>query len=170
MKFSIFSVLDHYENGARSLNALYGEFLDQVEYAEQLGFDAYWLGEHHFYPTPGHMLACPNPAIALAAAAQRTQRIGLNTAVANLALRHPLQLAEDYAMVDVLSQGRLGLGIGRGTFDHEYAAFGQSRAESRERFEESWEIIQRAWRGESVTFGNKRRVIHAAWSRCPAGY
>ena len=68
MKFSIFSVLDHYENKARSLNALYGEFLDQVEYAEQLGFDAYWLGEHHFYPTPEHTLACPNPAIALAAA------------------------------------------------------------------------------------------------------
>jgi alkanesulfonate monooxygenase SsuD/methylene tetrahydromethanopterin reductase-like flavin-dependent oxidoreductase (luciferase family) len=162
MKFSIFSVLDHYENGARSLNTLYGEFLDQVEYAEQLGFDAYWLGEHHFYPTPGHALACPNPAIALAAAAQRTQRIGLNTAVANLALRHPLQLAEDYAMVDMLSQGRLGLGIGRGTFDHEYAAFGQSRAESRERFEESWEIIQRAWRGERVTFQGRYYQIDGA--------
>jgi len=80
-------------------------------------------------------LICPNPAILLAAAAQRTQRISLNTAVANLSLRHPLLIAEDYALVDLLSQGRLGLGIGRGSFDHEYTAFGQSREESQGRFE-----------------------------------
>ncbi len=88
----------------------------------------------------------------MAAAAQHTQRIGLNTAVANLSLRHPLLIAEDYALIDLLSRGRLGIGIGRGTFPHEYAAFGQSREESWGRFEESWEIIQRVWRGETVTF------------------
>src|SRR6266702_2416487 len=121
-------------------------------YAEQLGFDAYWIGEHHGHLTPHHALICPNPAILLAAAAQRTRRIGLNTAVANLSLRHPLLIAEDYALVDLLSQGRLGLGIGRGSYPHEFAAFGQSREESRNRFEESWEIIQQAWSGEPVTF------------------
>lgn len=152
MRFSLFSVLDYYEDGSRTFAELYARFLDQIGEAERLGFAAYWLGEHHGYLSSGHALACPNPAVVLAAAAQCTRRIGLNTAIANLALRHPLLLAEDYALVDVLSQGRLGLGIGRGSYPHEYAAFGLNREESQGRFAESWEIIQRAWRGESVTF------------------
>ena len=135
MQFSLFSVLDYYQDGSYTLRARYEQLLDQIVYAEQLGFDAYWIGEHHGHLTPHHALICPNPAILLAAAAQRTQRISLNTAVANLSLRHPLLIAEDYALVDLLSQGRLGLGIGRGSFDHEYTAFGQSREESQGRFE-----------------------------------
>ncbi len=162
MQFSLFSVLDYYEDSSYTLRARYEELLDQIVYAEQLGFDAYWIGEHHGYLTPHLALACPNPAILLAAAAQRTRRIGLNTAVANLSLRHPLLVAEDYALVDLLSRGRLGLGIGRGTFDHEYIAFGQSREESQRRFEESWEIIRRAWRGETVTFQGRYYHIDRA--------
>ena len=162
MQFSLFSVLDYYEDGSCTLRARYEQLLDQIIYADQLGFDAYWIGEHHGHLTSHHALICPNPAILLAAAAQRTQRISLNTAVANLSLRHPLLIAEDYAVVDLLSQGRLGLGIGRGSFDHEYTAFGQSREESQDRFEESWEIIQRAWRGETVTFHGRYYHIDGA--------
>jgi alkanesulfonate monooxygenase SsuD/methylene tetrahydromethanopterin reductase-like flavin-dependent oxidoreductase (luciferase family) len=88
--------LDYYEDGTRTLATLYARFLDQIMEAERLGFAAYWLGEHHGYLTPQHALVCPNPAIVLAAAAQCTRRIGLNTAIANLSLRHPLLLAEDY--------------------------------------------------------------------------
>ncbi len=152
MRFSLFSLLDVYDNEARTSAAIYQQTLEQIVLADELGFDSYWIGEHHGYLKPDQLLACPNPAILLAAAAKLTQRIGLNTAVANLSLRHPLQIAEDYAMVDLLSQGRLGLGIGRGSFAHEYAAIGQDSAESFGRFEESWEIIQQLWRGESVTF------------------
>jgi alkanesulfonate monooxygenase SsuD/methylene tetrahydromethanopterin reductase-like flavin-dependent oxidoreductase (luciferase family) len=152
MRFSLFSVLDYYEDGSRTLSALYAQLLDQIAEADRLGFEAFWIGEHHGYLTPHLVLSCPNPALVLAAAAQRTQRIGLNTAIANLSLRHPLLLAEDYALVDLLSQGRLGLGIGRGSYPHEFAAFGQNREESRNRFEESWAIIQQAWSGEPVTF------------------
>src|SRR6266550_161261 len=152
MRFSLFSVLDYYDDGSRTLSTLYAQLLDQIVEAEHLGFEAFWIGEHHGYLTPHHALVCPHPAILLTAAAQRTRRIGLNTAVANLSLRHPLLIAEDYALVDLLSQGRLGLGIGRGSYPHEFAAFGQNREESRNRFEESWEIIQQAWSGESVTF------------------
>jgi alkanesulfonate monooxygenase SsuD/methylene tetrahydromethanopterin reductase-like flavin-dependent oxidoreductase (luciferase family) len=152
MHFSFFSLLDRYENDARSYPALYQQVLDQIVLADELGFDSYWLGEHHGQTAPGQVMACPHPAVLLAAAARLTQRIGLNTAVTNLALRHPLQVAEDYATVDLLSQGRLGLGIGRGSFPHEYAAIGQAASESFGRFEESWEMIQRLWRGESVTF------------------
>jgi alkanesulfonate monooxygenase SsuD/methylene tetrahydromethanopterin reductase-like flavin-dependent oxidoreductase (luciferase family) len=152
MRFSLFTVVDHYEEGARSLFTRYEQLVDQIVEADRLGFDAFWIGEHHGYLTPQLALACPNPAVVLSAAAQRTRRIGLNTAIANLSLRHPLLLAEDYALVDVLSQRRLGLGIGRGSYPHEYAIFGQERDESRGRFEESWEIIKLAWSGEPVTF------------------
>jgi alkanesulfonate monooxygenase SsuD/methylene tetrahydromethanopterin reductase-like flavin-dependent oxidoreductase (luciferase family) len=152
MRFSLFSVLDYYQGRSPTLSTLYAQLLDQIVEAERLGFDAYWIGEHHGYLSPQHALVCPNPAIVLTAAAQRTQRIGLNTAIANLSLRHPLLLAEDYALLDLLSQGRLGLGIGRGSYAHEFAAFGQNREASRDRFAESWEIIQQAWRGETVTF------------------
>lgn len=162
IRFSVFSVLDNYVDGACSLSDRYEQLLDQIVYAEQLGFDACWIAEHHGYLTPRHALACPNPAVLLAAAAQRTRRIGLNTAIANLSLRHPLLIAEDYALVDLLSQGRLGLGIGRGSFGHEYAAFGRNIEESRERLEESWEIIQRAWRGETVTFQGRYYTIDRA--------
>ena len=94
IRFSIFSVLDAYEDNPRMLPALYEQSIDQIAHAEHLGFDAYWIGEHHFYLPSGQSLVCPNPAIVLAAASQRTRRIGLNTAVANLSLRHPLQVAE----------------------------------------------------------------------------
>src|SRR6266480_6229976 len=103
MRFSLFSVLDFYEDGSRTLSALYAQLLDQIVEADRLGFAAFWIGEHHGYLTPHLALSCPNPAIVLAAAAQHTQRIGLNTAIANLSLRHPLLLAEDYALVDLLS-------------------------------------------------------------------
>jgi alkanesulfonate monooxygenase SsuD/methylene tetrahydromethanopterin reductase-like flavin-dependent oxidoreductase (luciferase family) len=155
MRFSLFSVLDYYEDGSRTLSTLYAQLLDQIVEADHLGFEAIWIGEHHGYLTPHLALACPNPAVLLSAAAQRTQRIGLNTAIANLSLRHPLLLAEDYALVDLLSQGRLGLGIGRGSYPHEFAAFGQNRDESRNRFEESWEIIKQAWSGKPVTYQGK---------------
>ncbi len=162
IQFSLFSVLDYYDDGSRMFSDLYEQQLEQIVAAEQLGFDAYWVGEHHGYLNPHHALVCPNPAVLLAAASQRTKRIGLNTAVANLSLRHPLLVAEDYALVDVLSSGRLGLGIGRGSFGHEYAAFGQNRGESRGRFEESWEIIQRVWRGETVTFDGRYYHLDSA--------
>jgi len=87
MRFSLFTVVDHYEDGSRSLATRYEQLLDQIVEADRLGFDAFWIGEHHGYLTPKLALACSNPAIVLSAAAQRTQRIGLNTAVANLSLR-----------------------------------------------------------------------------------
>lgn len=152
MKFGIFTLLDYARGSELSLAELYRQTLDHIEYADRLGLEAYWVGEHHFYLNSAATLACPNPAVLLAAAAQRTTRIGLNTAVANLSLRHPLQLAEDYAMVDLLSGGRLGFGIGRGAYGHEYPPFGQRREESAGRFEEAWQIIQQAWGGAPVNF------------------
>lgn len=162
MRFSLFSVLDFYADGSSTCAARYQQSLEQIAAADRCGFDAYWVGEHHSAPGSHQTLVCPNPAVLLAAASQRTRRIGLNTAIANLSLRHPLLLAEDYALVDLLSGGRLGLGLGRGSFGHEYAAFGQSAAESHGRLAENWEIIQRLWRGETVDFQGRYARLERA--------
>jgi len=90
----------------------YHETIEQVVYADELGFDTAWLAELHFNRPFSVM---PAPLILAAALAQRTRRIRLGTAVALLPLQHPLRTAEDAATVDILSQGRLEFGVGRGT-------------------------------------------------------
>jgi len=162
MRFSLFSVLDFYTSRSSPCATRYQQCLEQIVAADICGFDAYWIGEHHGILNAHQTLLCPNPAILLAAAAQRTRRIGLNTAITNLSLRHPLLIAEDYALVDLLSGGRLGLGLGRGSFGHEYAAFGQDVAESAERCAENWEVIQRLWRGETVSVRGRYACLEQA--------
>lgn len=162
MRFSLFSVLDGYTHRSSSCATRYQQCLEQIIAADVCGFDAYWIGEHHGMLNAHQTLLCPNPALLLAVAAQRTRRIGLNTAIANLSLRHPLLIAEDYALVDLLSGGRLGLGLGRGSFGHEYAAFGQSAAESAERFAENWEVIGRLWQGETVSVRGRYACLEQA--------
>jgi alkanesulfonate monooxygenase SsuD/methylene tetrahydromethanopterin reductase-like flavin-dependent oxidoreductase (luciferase family) len=118
------------------------QLLEQIALAEELGWECFWFTEHHFIPYGGLV---PNPAVMLAAAAARTSRIHLGSAISILPLRHPLQTAEDYAMVDVVSGGRLEFGIGRGNTADDYLAYGVAPAESRARFEEAAEVILRAW-------------------------
>ena len=81
----------------------YQQILEQIELAEELGFECFWFNEHHFRQYGGLMA---NPAVMLSAAAARTSKIRLGPCIAILPLRHPLQTAEDYAMVDVASGGR----------------------------------------------------------------
>src|SRR5215510_2715293 len=140
MRLGLFSVVDHYPAElARSTSELYAEVLEQVEAAEEWGFDSFWLAEHHFHEYG----AVPRPPVLLAAAAQRTRRVRLGAGVVVLPFDHPLRVAEDYAMVDVLSGGRLNLGVGSGYLQHEYAGFGVDAAEKRERFDESLEVLLR---------------------------
>jgi alkanesulfonate monooxygenase SsuD/methylene tetrahydromethanopterin reductase-like flavin-dependent oxidoreductase (luciferase family) len=124
----------------------YQETLEQIEYADELGFDTAWLAELHFNRPFSIM---PSPLIVATALAQRTQRIRLGLAVALLALQHPLRLAEDAATVDLLSQGRLELGVGRGTIAIHFQGLGVPRDESRERFEEALTIMEQAWTQDS---------------------
>jgi alkanesulfonate monooxygenase SsuD/methylene tetrahydromethanopterin reductase-like flavin-dependent oxidoreductase (luciferase family) len=149
MKFGIFSVVDHYPKELpRTPGQFYGELLDQVTAADTLGFDSFWIAEHHFHEYG----AVPSPPVWLAAAAQRTRRIRLGAAVVVLPFRNPLQVAEDYAMVDVLSGGRLNLGAGAGYLAHEYAGFGVDVNEKRARFDEALDIVLRAWTGERFSY------------------
>ncbi len=154
MRYSLFSVLDHHPGGRRSLAGLYAEVLAQGELADRLGFHALYVAEHHFHEYG----AVPNPAVFLSALAQRTRRLRLGTAVAALTFRNPIEVAESYAMLDLLSGGRLELGVGSGYLAHEFAGFGVEAAEKRERFEENLDILRRLLAGERVS-------IEGRWNR-----
>ena len=156
MRLGLFSVMDHYpaELG-RTTAELYTEVLEQAEAADEWGFDSFWVAEHHFHEYG----AVPRPPVFLAAAAQRTRRIRLGAGVVVLPFDHPLRVAEDYAMVDVLSAGRLNLGVGSGYLQHEYAGFRVDPGEKRERLNEALEILLRAWTGERVSWAGRHHRV-----------
>ena len=99
---------------------LYARWLEQIDTAEDLGFDSLWVTEHHFRYFGGMM---PSPSVLLAAAAQRTRNMRLGAAVSILPMHNPLRIAEEFAMVDLLSNGRVILGAGRGMHPTEYKVF-----------------------------------------------
>jgi alkanesulfonate monooxygenase SsuD/methylene tetrahydromethanopterin reductase-like flavin-dependent oxidoreductase (luciferase family) len=118
----------------------------QAELAERMGFHSYWLPENHF----GRRAAMPSPLTLLAAIAVRTTRLKLGTTSYLLPIRHPIQAAEEVAVVDQLSGGRLILGLGRGIQEEVFTAFDAPAREKRARFDANLEIMRRAWRGEPV--------------------
>jgi alkanesulfonate monooxygenase SsuD/methylene tetrahydromethanopterin reductase-like flavin-dependent oxidoreductase (luciferase family) len=130
----------------------YGDFLAQIELGDQLGFDTAWLGELHFSRA---FSISADPLMVLAAAAQRTTRIRLGTAVSLLPLHNPVKIAEQAATADILSNGRIEFGVGRGTAPLHYDGYGIPQEESRERFEEALNFILAAWNGESFSYDGK---------------
>jgi len=153
MKFGILSLLDHYLED-KSEEQYYKDFFDEVVAAEELGFEAVWIGEHHF-----DRYICPSPPVVAAAIARSTKKMRIGTAVALLPHHDPIRLAEDYAMVDLLSGGRLDFGVGRGFIKTIYDGFNQSMADSRERFTEALEIIERAWSQETFSYEGRFRTV-----------
>ena len=152
MHVGLFSVADHYPAELpRTTGQLYREILEQIERADQLGYESFWIAEHHFHEYG----AVPRPAILLGAAAQRTSRIGLGSAVVVLPFDHPLRTAEDFAMVDTLSEGRLMLGVGSGYLKHEFEGFGVQPEEKRSRFDEGLTVLLNAWSGKRFSFAGE---------------
>lgn len=147
MRLSFFTVQDHYPDQPRRVPDVYDAVLSLAEHADALGYDIFFSAEHHFHEYG----VVPNPAVLLAAIAQRTMRLRLGSAIATLPFHHPINVAEAYAMVDVLSRGRLVLGVGSGYLKHEFAGYGIDGAEKRERFDESLSILRRLMAGERVT-------------------
>lgn len=137
---------------AQQAETRYQETLEQIVYADELGFDIAWLAELHFYQS---FSILSSPLVLAAALAQQTTRIRLGTAVALLPLQHPLRVVEDAATVDLLSQGRLELGVGRGAIAIHFQGFNVPVEESRERFEEALTIIERAWTQATCAFAGK---------------
>lgn len=136
---------------ALSFRDLYRESLAQAEAAEQLGFDSIWLTEHHF-TDDGYL---PSLMPAAAAIAARTTRVSIGTYVLLAPFYHPLKLAEDAAFVDVVSGGRLRLGIGLGYRAEEFEGFGVPRAQRLGRTLETIEILKLAWSGERFSFDGR---------------
>src|SRR2546425_12092495 len=107
----------------------YQQILEQVQLAEELGWECFMFNEHHFL---GYGGLVANPAVLLAAAAARTSKIRLGPCIAILPLRHPLHSAEDDAMVDAVSGGRLAVGIGSGNNPLDYQGVDIPRGEGQE--------------------------------------
>lgn len=125
----------------RSAERVYADEIAQVVEAERLGFDRAWFAEHHF----SRYGIGPAIHLMLAHVAARTHRIRLGTAVTILPFLHPLRAAEELAMLDVLSGGRIDWGAGRGYQRHEFDAFEVDIARSRDMFVEALDVIFRAW-------------------------
>jgi alkanesulfonate monooxygenase SsuD/methylene tetrahydromethanopterin reductase-like flavin-dependent oxidoreductase (luciferase family) len=120
----------------------YQETIEQIVLADELGFDVAWLAELHFFRQFSIM---PGPLYVATAAAQRTRQVRFGTGVILLPFHHPLRIAEEAAVVDILTGGRLDFGVGRGTIAVHFQGFNVPRDESRARFEEALEIVQNAW-------------------------
>ncbi|HEU5323455.1 MAG TPA: LLM class flavin-dependent oxidoreductase, partial [Methylomirabilota bacterium] len=129
--------------------------VEQMAWTEELGFDAIWLTEHHFID---YGLSV-SPAVLAAAAAMRTRRVRIGLAAAILPFHDPVRLAEELALVDILSEGRLDVGVGRGNRPVEFEGFRVPQIESRERFEEALAILVRAWTQERFAFEGRHFTI-----------
>jgi natural product biosynthesis luciferase-like monooxygenase protein len=116
--------------------------VEQSAYGEDLGFESVWLAEHHFHSFGGIL---SSPPVIGAAIAQRTSKIRIGTAVTLLPYHNPLRIAEDYATLDCLSNGRLEFGIGHGFIKYESLTFGTPLEQLRDRFQENLAVILKAW-------------------------
>ena len=121
--------------------------LEQIEAAEEMGFDGVWLAEHHFQ---WYGIA-PDLMVIASWVAARTSRVRIGTAIVVLPFHNPLRLAEQVATVDLMSGGRLDLGVGRGYQASEYDAFGVSMDESKARFAECMDVLLKAWTQETFS-------------------
>jgi alkanesulfonate monooxygenase SsuD/methylene tetrahydromethanopterin reductase-like flavin-dependent oxidoreductase (luciferase family) len=132
--------------------------LEQMEWTEELGYDQIWLTEHHFID---YGLSV-DPAALASAAASRTSRVRIGLAAAILPFHHPLRLAEQLALVDVISKGRLDIGVGRGNRPAEFKGYHVPQQENRERFDEAVDIMLRAWREERFSYDGRFFTIKDA--------
>ncbi|HJV54560.1 MAG TPA: LLM class flavin-dependent oxidoreductase [Methylomirabilota bacterium] len=125
--------------------------LDQMVLSETLGFDEVWLTEHHFID---YGLSV-DPATLASALASRTSRVRIGLAAAILPFHDPIRLAEKLALVDIISRGRLDVGVGRGNRPSEFIGYRVPQVESRERFDEAVQILQRAWTEERFSYDGR---------------
>jgi probable F420-dependent oxidoreductase len=133
----------------------YREALDEVTRAEELGFDSAWMEEHH--SVTNHYW--PSPLPVLAGFATRTSRMTLGTDILVAAFYHPARLAEDVALLDVMSNGRFTLGIAIGYKPDEFALYGVDLEKRGARFEEQLAIMRGLWTQERVTFRGRYYAI-----------
>ena len=148
MKFALFILASWTEKDAKAQSRIYGEAVEQIQYAEELGFESVWIAEHHssrYGIFPSLM-----PIVSYIAA--RTKNIRIGTGVSVLPFHNPILLAEESAMVDVLSNGRLEFGVGRGSAIYEYGNFDIDFGSRDLRFQEVLDIILGLWTTTRFTY------------------
>lgn len=148
----------------RPWDALYAETLDIIAETERLGFQGAWLPEHHL-ADDGYL---PSPLVALAAVAARTRTMRIGTAVALAPLYHPVRFAEDAALLDIVSGGRLDLGLAIGYRRRETAVMGVDFTRRGARFDEFLQIVQALWAGDTLDFEGRHFQIKGARIMPPA--
>jgi alkanesulfonate monooxygenase SsuD/methylene tetrahydromethanopterin reductase-like flavin-dependent oxidoreductase (luciferase family) len=145
LKFGIF---DHLDRGKRAISELYEQRLKLVEQYDRSGFYAYHLAEHHSTP----LGMAPSPSVFLSSVAQHTKTLRFGPLVYLLPMYHPIRLAEEIAMLDQLSHGRLDVGVGRGRSPIELMLYGSDYAQGQAIFDECLAVLQQAMRDDHINF------------------
>ena len=128
------------------------EALDQIEYAEEMGYDSVWFSEHHFRPVWSHNSA---PDLTLAAVSQRTSRIRLGVGVVLAPIHHPLHTAARMSTLDILSNGRVDVGLGRTGYPYQLTPYGTKLEDTRGMWEEFAQVLPKIWTEEVVSHEGK---------------
>jgi len=129
------------------LAVIYQRAIERFGVMDRAGYDGVWLAEHHF----SGFSVCPSVHMMATMAAAKTERLRIGTAVSLAPFYQPLRLAEEVALLDVLSGGRVNWGAGRGFARSEFAAFGIPLEESASRFRETVDVVLAAWTNERLT-------------------
>ncbi len=153
MDFGLFFLMQRDE--AWTEQAVYDSALEQMLAAEDLGYHSAWIAEHHF----NDYGLCPAPPVLASFVAARTRTLRLGMGVSLLPLHHPVDLAEQLAVLDVVSGGRVDVGIGRGGTLQDYETFQSDRQDSRARVEEGVALMRQCWSGRPFDFTGR---FHAA--------
>lgn len=153
MKFGMLHLLENPRG--KTEKQVVDEQMEILRAAEDLGFDSVWPAEHHF----SEYGYCVSTALMLAALVPVTRRIRLGTGIVILPFHNPIRVAEEFALLDLMSNGRVDFGVGRGYQPHEFRGYGIDQSQSRSLFQESLDIILQAWTQERVRFHGRHFQI-----------
>ena len=158
MRFGLTADFRNAAGSGKSSAKVYAETIELFTWAETLGFGAAYIFEHHF--TDDDYM--PSPMVAATAIAARTKQMRIGPDIAILPLYDPVRVAEDGAVLDLISNGRLDFGVGLGYRPQEYAGYGIDISRKGSRANEALQIIRALWQGETVTFHGKHFHVDGA--------
>lgn len=153
MKFGLFFVMQRPEGCSE--RQIYETELPQMVAADQLGYHSIWVAEHHF----SDYGVCSAPQVLTAAVAGQTRRLRIGMGITLLPLHDPVQIAEELAVLDLLSGGRLEVGIGRASSTVEYAGYAVPYEESRARVDEGLEMLRGLWTRDHFSYAGTFRTV-----------
>jgi natural product biosynthesis luciferase-like monooxygenase protein len=148
MKFGHFCLPTYFEDVDGDVGGFMRRFVDFLVSSEDAGFDMLFANEHHFDAYGGLV---PSPTIMIASLAQRTKRVKLGSSIIVLPLHNPIEIAEQWGMIDLMSDGRVELGVGRGFVAYDYDRLNVPRDDAQERLKDGVALIRKAWSGETFS-------------------